>query len=157
MDTLTFISDQQAAIVRSKARHKLINGCAGSHKTDTLIKIAMADLAAHGRPLLFLTLVGSVTVEIKTRLEAALGISIERQGSSNHYTGDYEGVPICISNYDAWVHLMLTDEEELDDIADCYSEKVRLLLRKTGDGSMACLMKTGAVAGFLFLDEAQDL
>ena len=161
MDTLTFISEQQAAIVRSPAPYKLINGCAGSHKTDTLIKLAVADLAAHGRPLLFLTLVGSVTVEIKTRLEATLGIAIEKQGSSNHYAGVFNGIPICISNYDAWVHLMLmlSEAEELTDIADCYSEKVQLLLRKTEDGGciVPCRLKTGHVAGLLLVDEAQDL
>ena len=159
MDTLTFISEQQAAIVRSSAPYKLINGCAGSHKTDTLIKLAVADLVAYGRPLLFLTLVGSVTVEIKTRLEATLGIAIEKQGSSNHYVGAFNGVPICISNYDAWVHLMLVDEEELNDIADCYSEKVQLLLRKTENGGcvVPCRLKTGHVAGLLLVDEAQDL
>lgn len=70
----------------------------GSHKTDTLIKCAIRDLYVNSRPILFLTLVGSVTFEIKTRLEARLGIKIAKSGISNHYVGYHKGIPICISN-----------------------------------------------------------
>ena len=104
---MEFISKQQEEIVISVDKYKLINGCAGSRKTDTLIKCAMADIKLNKRPILFLTLVGSVTDEIKSRLEVHLGIKINKQGNSNHYLGYYNDIPICISNYDAWVHLML--------------------------------------------------
>ena len=98
---MEYISEQQRLIVLSDAKHKLINGCAGSHKTDTLIKCAIHDIIKNKRPILFLTLVGSVTIEIKSRLEKYLKISIAKQNISNHYVGYYQNVPICISNYDA--------------------------------------------------------
>ena len=90
----------------------LITGCAGSHKTDTLIKACIKQINKNVVPVLFLTLVSSVTVEIKERLEKYLDIKIEKQGSSNHYLGMYKESDICISNFDAWIHLMLEDQSE---------------------------------------------
>jgi hypothetical protein len=155
---MEYISEQQQKIVCSPEKYKLINGCAGSNKTDTLIKCAIKDLEKNKRPILFLTLVGSVTDEIKNRLEKCLGIDILKQGSSNHYLGYFSGIPICISNFDAWVHLMLTNEE-MEDIGDCYSEKTDILLKKTQseNSDIACVMKGGYNVGLLIIDEAQDL
>jgi hypothetical protein len=152
-----FISNQQKSIVLSPDKYKLVNGCAGSRKTDTLIKCAVFDLQTNRRPILFLTLVGSVTNEIKNRLETRLCIDIEKQGGSNHYVGYYNDVPICISNFDAWVHLMLQDVENIDDIADCFSEKVELLCEKTETERLKCHMKNNIAVGCLFIDEVQDL
>lgn len=152
---IEYVSDQQREIVESTARYKLINGCAGSRKTDTLVKCAARDLMLHGRPILFLTLVGSVTFEIKERLEKTLGIPIKKIGQSNHYMGMYNGIPICISNYDAWVHHMLKDHPTLDEIAECFSEKIDILLAQST--SLLCRMKRDYPVGLLILDEAQDL
>jgi superfamily I DNA/RNA helicase len=154
---MIFISEQQKNIVNSNDKYKLINGCAGSRKTDTLIKCAITDLIKNKRPILFLTLVGSVTDEIKTRLEEELSIQIDRQGRSNHYVGYYNEIPICISNYDAWVHLMLEDMEGLYDIAECYSEKIDILLEKTEQEPLICYMKNKHKVGLLIIDEVQDL
>jgi hypothetical protein len=153
---MNFISEQQKAIVISNDKYKLINGCAGSHKTDTLIKCALTDLTKNKRPILFLTLVGSVTYEIKERLEKALGIEIHKQGKSNHYLGHYNDIPVCISNYDAWVHLMLEDTDALNDIAECFSEKVEILLDKTQKEPLICYMKNKKKVGLLIIDEGQD-
>ena len=155
---LSYISDEQQRIVESDSKHKLINGCAGSHKTDTLIKCAVYDIHKRKRPILFLTMVGSVTVEIKTRLENYLSIRIHKQGKSNHFVGFYQKVPICISNYDAWVHLMLEKTREASEYGDIYSKKVDILLEKTKkEEFIACKMKTGKTVGLLIIDEAQDL
>jgi len=154
---MDYISDQQKDIVTSNYRYKLINGCAGSRKTDTLIKCAINDLNINKRPILFLTLVGTVTDEIKTRLEKELHINIDKQRSSNHYLGYYKQVPICISNYDAWVHLMLEDMVGLDDIGTSYSEKVNKLLDKTTSETLICYMKNKIKVGLLLIDEVQDL
>ena len=48
-----YISDQQKQIVESDAKFKLINGCAGSHKTDTLIKCAINFMQKNKKPILF--------------------------------------------------------------------------------------------------------
>jgi superfamily I DNA/RNA helicase len=104
---MEFISEQQKDIVLSNEKYKLINGCAGSNKTDTLIKCAIHDLKTHNRPILFLTLVGSVTDEIKSRLEKALKIEIKKIGNTNHFLGYYNKTPIFISNFDAWIDMTL--------------------------------------------------
>ena len=78
---MEFISKIQREIVLSPSNLKLINGCAGSRKTDTLIKCGLEKIARGN--LLFLTLVSSVTDEIRKRLEKMLGIKIERQYGSN--------------------------------------------------------------------------
>lgn len=157
---MEFISEQQKDVVLSDAQHRLINGCAGSRKTDTLIKCAVHYLQTQRAPVLFLTLVGSVTHEIKTRLETALGICIERQGVSNHYVGHTrDGVGVCVSNYDAWVHLMLPAAHTH---GTQYTRKVHILLEhlKTqtrGDVRGVCRTRCGESAGLLLIDEAQDL
>jgi hypothetical protein len=163
MDSMEYISDQQKDIINSSSKYKLINGCTGSNKTDTLIKCAVRDLMVNKRPILFLTLVGSVTDEIKTRLEKRLGIDIYKQGASNHYIGFYNDVQICISNYDAWVHIMLynslnvsNNATDIDDIAGFYNEKVNMLLENT-QREMKCYMKNDIKVGLLIVDEAQDL
>jgi superfamily I DNA/RNA helicase len=157
---MKFISKQQKNIVHSTDKYKLIQGCAGSNKTDTLIKCAVHDLHTNKRPILFLTLVGSVTDEIKSRMETQLGITIEKQKISNHYLGFFEEIPICISNYDAWVHLMLEKlkTQDLNSFAECFSEKVDLLLHllKT-QPNPECWMKNKHKVGLLLVDEAQDL
>ena len=163
---MEFISEQQKSIVLSNAQYKLINGCAGSRKTDTLIKCAIIDLETRKRPILFLTLVGSVTDEIKSRLETQLEIIIKKQGYSNHYTGYYNDIPICISNYDSWVHVMLTiaqnsiqdtiQDINLNDIGNCYAEKVNILL-ELSKSDLICYTKNSDKVGLLIIDEAQDL
>jgi len=153
---MNFISEQQKEIVESDSKYKLISGCAGSNKTDTLIKCAVLDLNKNERPISFLTLVGSVTDELIIRLEKRLGITINKQGISNHYIGYYKNIPICISNYDAWVHNMLSDMD-LTDIGNCYSEKIDILCKKTQTENMICYMKNKIKIGLLIIDEVQDL
>ncbi len=157
MITQTYITEQQKEAIESWAQYKLINGCAGSHKTDTLIKCAVRDLHMNGRPILFLTLVSSVTFEIKERLEKVLKIKIDKIGTSNHYMGKYNKIPVCISNYDAWVHNTLQDIVDISDIGDKFSEKVDLLLTLSQTESIICTMKNGKKVGLLLIDEVQDL
>ena len=85
---MEFISNIQKNIVLSKSNLKLINGCAGSRKTDTLVKCAIHNISnSECGNVLFLTLVSSVTDELKNRLQNTLKINISRQGGSNHYIG----------------------------------------------------------------------
>jgi hypothetical protein len=155
---MDFISENQRRIVNSTSRFKLINGCAGSHKTDTLVKCAVQSLQTCRDSIQFLTLVSSVTFEIKSRLESALGIIILKQGASNHYVGYYKRIPICISNFDSFVHLLLSNTEKSEEISDCYSEKVDLLLEELQKpGKIQVKMKSGHEINQIFLDESQDL
>lgn len=170
---MNYISETQQEIVNSSNRYKLINGCAGSHKTDTLVKCAIVDLELNRRPILYITLIGSVTIEIKERLETVLKINLVKKG--NNYIGSYDKIPICISNFDSWVHLMLGDDANL--IGDQFNKKTEMLLAKSSNMKLDCIMcntfKTSPIlqndgsyhfgtvqnykAGLLILDEAQDL
>lgn len=155
---MEYISEQQQAVVESSAKYRLINGCAGSHKTDTLIKCAIQFIHTHSLPVLFLTLVGSVTDEIRTRVGTRLGVTIEKQGMTNHYSGRYRDTSICISNYDAWVHKMMEDDVDIMEYGDCYSEKVdRLNMRVSRGDNTKCVTKRGDIVGLLLIDEVQDL
>jgi hypothetical protein len=149
---MEFVSPQQEAVVGCESPHVLIQGCAGSHKTDTLIKCAVAHLNRANSPCLFLTMVGSVTLEIKDRLERSLDITIKRRGNSNHYIGKYNGIDVCVSNIDAWIDFMLKKHHETVD-GSCFHEKCRSLLAVLPEKAYM----PNSVAGRLFLDEAQDL
>lgn len=158
---MEYVSLEQEVAVESPAKYKLINGCAGSRKTDTLVKCAIRHL--HGpepSPILFLTLVSSVTDELRQRLESTLQISIEKQGISNHYVGRYgpHHTPIVIANFDAWVHLMCTQLAIPIEDASAHDLKKEELLRRIRElPSCICFTRaTGHYAGLLLLDEFQD-
>ncbi len=108
---MDYISDQQKSIVESAAIHKKIVGCAGSCKTDTLIKCAIRDIATNCRNILYLTKVGSVTDEIRQRLAKSLDVSVNKIGRTNHYIGEVTNdetiVYVGVSTFDAWVDHML--------------------------------------------------
>jgi len=150
---MEYISDEQKFIVESESQFKLINGCAGSHKTDTLIKCAIYDLNLNKRPILFLTMVGSVTMEIKSRIEKYLNIELLQEKNSNHYIGYYNNIPICVSNFDAWIHYTLIKKNII--FSNEYSRKTSKLLSISK--TTPCFIKNNDIAGLVIIDEAQDL
>lgn len=156
---MNFVSEKQKEIVTSISKYKLINGCAGSCKTDTLIKCIEIDLKK-GKRTTCLTQCSSVTDEIKTRVERSLGIKLKKQGFSNHYLGYYNGIPICISNFDSWIHIMLTSlNQDFFEIVDCFNEKAELLLEiiENSNRNINCYMKNNIEVDLIIIDEAQDL
>jgi len=159
---MAYISYQQQQIVESESRFIHINGCAGSHKTDTLIKCAVRSLQTCSDGIQFLTLVSSVTFEIKSRLENALGITINQAGGddgnkSNHFVGFYNETPVIISNYDSWVHLLLNPPESTK-TGTMFKKKVIELLAIVEESShFEVFAKGNLPVKRLFLDEAQDL
>lgn len=157
-----YISDTQRLIVTDHQRIKLVNGCAGSRKTDTLVKLGVHHMNVYGHSLLFLTLVSSITHEIRTRLKDALGIDIPRVGQSNHFVGEYQGKHVAVANFDAFVHRQLEhcglDAELLHKNGDCHDWKTQELLKLTAEGRHTDLvMKTGALADIVLVDEFQDM
>ena len=153
-----FCSEQQREIVGCEHRNVIINGCAGSRKTDTLVKKCLR-LYAADKNILIVTLVGSVTNEIKERLEAALGTAFRRQG--NHYL--VEGATACIeiANYDAMLHKQLSVHKDpfLWRYGDCFEEKAALLHEKyvSCGKHKAFFMANNRKADVLMMDEFQDL
>ena len=105
---IQFINQTQESIVMDESRIILINGCAGSRKTDTLIKKGINYIITNQKNILFLTFVSSVSNEIKNRIEKTLNLLIPKIGSSNHYLCDYNSNYIEIANIDAWIHKQIT-------------------------------------------------
>jgi hypothetical protein len=99
-----FINSTQENIVMDESRIILINGCAGSRKTDTLIKKGINYIINYNKNILFLTFVSSVSNEIKNRIQQTLNIIIPKIGSSNHFLSNYNSNYIEIANIDAWIH-----------------------------------------------------
>ncbi len=158
---LDFISDIQKRIVTDNDRVKLVNGCAGSRKTDTIVKLGVRHMTDMKHNILFLTLVSSITHELKCRLESLLGIAIPRVGTSNHYIGEYNGCQVSIANFDAFVHRQLEHlglSELLLENGDCHDLKTKVLYEATRDGKHnVFIMKNGTHADLVLVDEFQDM
>lgn len=159
MKSIEYISENQQRIIEDEARTKLVNGCAGSRKTDTLVKLGAYHMRKHKHNVLFLTLVSSITHELQQRMQELLGISIPRVGRSNHYLGEYEGAQVSIANFDAFVHKQLEYlKVDLSEYGDCHDWKTRKLCEYTHEGSHTeLIMKNGDKADIVLVDEFQDM
>lgn len=156
---MEYVSKEQQKIVQDGSRIRKISGCAGSRKTDTMIKCGIYYLKTRRRPqsCLFLTLVGSVTDEIKERLSLQLGIPIEKQGLSNHYIGLWKNHTIEIANYDAFIHRQLQEHDEGDSYSSDFDRKAEDLLAIMKKGHPALYLKNGSEASIVLVDEFQDI
>lgn len=150
---MKYRSNQQKNIVLDDSRIKLINGCAGSGKTDTIIKLGLKEIKQN-KNVLFITLVSSVTEEIKKRLFKKLGTKFTRIG--NHYINNN----IEIANFDAMVHkqLQYLNDDVLKKNGGCHNEKVKRLYsyvskKKHNDFIMMNNKKTDMI----LIDEFQDM
>ncbi len=103
-----FINQTQETIVKDESRIILINGCAGSRKTDTIIKKGINHVLTNKKNIMFLTFVSSVSNEIKNRIEQTLNIIIHKIGSSNHFLCNFNSNYIEIANIDAWIHKQIS-------------------------------------------------
>lgn len=154
-----YMNNDQKNICESTERHLLVEGVAGSRKTDTLIRLGLRRHLKEKKSLLFLTQVGSVTDEIRGRIESYLGVTIYRQSGSNHYLVERGGITIEIANFDAWVHRQLEDCEwkHLFQMGSYHSHKIEALLEFCGKGEIkGFCMKNGAYADEIYIDEIQD-
>jgi hypothetical protein len=158
---MEFISLDQEKIVRDRSRIKKVSGCAGSRKTDTMIKCGIHSLEnakKEHQACLFLTLVGSVTDEITERLQNYLKIPIEKQGISNHYMGEWKGHVIEIANYDAFIHRQLQEHEDSELFSTDFDKKaVRLLEHLRSGKHPHFYLKNGRKATLILVDEFQDI
>jgi hypothetical protein len=127
---MEYISSEQEKIVTDRSRIRKVSGCAGSRKTDTMIKCGIYFMTSSKKDVhcLFLTLVGSVTDEITERINNYLNISIEKQGISNHYMGRFQNHTIEIANYDAFIHKQLEQHDDPEIYSTDFDKKAEKLL-----------------------------
>ena len=161
MTTAEFCSEEQRAVVTAEDQYILMRGCAGSRKTDTLVRICVRHHLA-GRNVLIVTLVGSVTMELRERLEGALpGCEFQRAGNHHMYEPPGGGPCIEIANYDAMLHTQLASHNDpiVLRYGACFTRKATVMLDKYVRPGLhrAFLLRNGAAADVLLMDEFQDL
>ena len=169
---IQFINSLQEKIVLDPSRIIQINGCAGSRKTDTVIKKGINFVSTGKFNILFLTFVSSVSNEIKNRLEESLGIQIPKIGSSNHYLSSYSNNWIEIANIDAWIHKQLSwietkysdqlcrfgeSNKEKKELSINFNNKVTTLKNYMEKLELYdVVMKNDEIANVMIIDEFQD-
>lgn len=151
-------------IMDCKKKTIVIQGCAGSRKTDLIVQYAKHHLFEKRdvTNCLFLTMVNSVADEICQRLSTALGITFSRH--NNHllktHLGKDKQCTIEISSFDAFIHCQLDilKDPMLFQKAVFYEWKAeRLLDAITHNQHNRFIMKTGIAADLVIVDECQDL
>ena len=156
---MEYISNIQKNIVESNATYKLINGCAGSRKTDTLLKCAFYIINKQKCNTIFLTLIGSVTYEIKNRIQNIFNIPIHRIGNSNHFIGEHNFNFIEIANFDAFIHKQLDNAKEINQQNGFkHNLKVNLLTDLILKNNIQNFyLKNDETLQMILVDEFQDL
>jgi hypothetical protein len=158
---LDFISKQQENIIKEDYKIKKILGCAGSRKTDTMIKCGIYEQQKNKEAfnIMFLTLVGSVSDEITQRIEKMININIYKYLNSNHYLGKNGIHHIEIANFDAFIHYQLQYlNVNLISIGQDYDKKTQLLYENIKNNKLNHFyLKNGEIASMILIDEFQDI
>jgi len=157
---MEFISSEQEKIVNDRSKIRKVSGCAGSRKTDTMIKCGIQFMMNSKRDCtcLFLTLVGSVTDEITQRLNKSLDISIDKQGISNHYMGKWRNHTIEVANYDAFIHRQLQEHDDPELFSTDFDKKAEKLLEHVKKNKHPhFFLKDGKKTNMILVDEFQDI
>ena len=165
VDGIEIISSIQEQIVFSDKRIITVYGCAGSRKTDTLCKYGLKQFREK-KNILFLTLISSVTHEIKTRAEKMFAVDLIKKG--NHYfnLGKATKPTVEISTMDAFIYKQLDfmqgfnangiydDVTIIDDLNEStYKQRMYKLLNSDHD---KFVMKNDKFADVILIDEFQD-
>lgn len=164
-DVYTDISPEQTTVFASiqTKQHCLIQGCAGSRKTDTLVKAGLRQFL-NGKSVMFVTKIGSVTDEIMMRVAAFLKVKrsvFKKRGGHYIYSpkntlGD-EPV-IEIANVDAAIHWRLEapdNDIDLDGIGDLHDHKASLIANHN-IGGIQMKVTDRRNPSYLLVDEIQD-
>lgn len=151
-----YINPDQRSICSSNAQYIIMEGVAGSRKTDTMVRLGLRRHLKENKNILFLTQVGSVTDEICSRVSNYLQIPIYRQASSNHHLALSRGKTIEVANFDAWIHKQLQDQEwkHLTTMGSYHGFKAKSLMDL--ENFKGFCLKNGEYADEVLIDECQD-
>lgn len=151
-----YINPDQRSICSSNAQYIIMEGVAGSRKTDTMVRLGLRRHLRENKNILFLTQVGSVTDEICSRVSNYLQTPIYRQASSNHHLALSRGKTIEVANFDAWIHKQLQDQEwkHLTTMGSYHAFKAKSLMDL--ENFKGFCLKNGAYADEVLVDECQD-
>lgn len=151
-----YIHHDQRSLCASGSQYIILEGVAGSRKTDSMVRLGLRRHLLEKKNILFLTQVGSVTDEICSRVSSYLQSPVYRQASSNHYLVMSHGKTIEIANFDAWVHRQLQDQEwkHLVSMGSYHTHKAKALLEM--ENFRGFCLKNGEYADDVLIDECQD-
>lgn len=151
-----YMNSDQRSICSSNASYMIVEGVAGSRKTDTMIRLGLRRHLREKKNILFLTQVGSVTDEICSRVGQYLRTPLYRQGMSNHYLTVVNDKTVEVANFDAWIHRQLQDQEWkfLTSMGSYHTMKAKALLEL--DNFRGFCLKNGQYADEILVDECQD-
>jgi hypothetical protein len=151
-----YINPDQRSICSSNANYIIMEGVAGSRKTDTMVRLGLRRHLRENKNILFLTQVGSVTDEICSRVGDYLNKVVYRQASSNHHLAISRGKTIEVANFDAWIHKQLHDQDwkHLTTMGSYHGFKARCLMEL--ENFKGFCLKNGEYADEILIDECQD-
>lgn len=156
-----YMNRDQEQICTSPSPNIFIAGVAGSRKTDTMIRLGLRRNLLEKKNLLFLTQIGSVTDEIRTRIGNYIGKTIYKFGTSNHFICEHNGTSIEIANFDAWVHRQLEDCQwnllkTMGGFHHFKSKSLLEMIEKDPECIRGFSLKNGTYADEILIDECQD-
>jgi superfamily I DNA/RNA helicase len=152
---MLYVSEEQRKIVTDKARIKIVNGCAGGRKTDTLIKCGIHYLN-QGKNVIFLTKISSVTDEITKRMERDYNLNFKQTAS--HFISQYKdsGKYCSVANYDSFIDKQLR-KCAVPFEGEAFNQKVRILTQNVERiKEHGLCMKNDEPIDVLLIDEVQD-
>ena len=146
--------DIQQQIIDCEARVVVVNGCAGSRKTDTAVRLALKRIERK-KCVMLLTKVTSVTHETTSRLSQYGGIEFRKSG--NHYFDN----TVEVANMDAMIHDQLRRLNiDVSGIrGESHKWKCRELLRLLQEENLPdkrIYIKANVPVDVLIVDEFQD-
>ena len=154
------LTNEQKEIILDESPYINVNGGAGCAKTETMTqKIVNKVTNNTGLNILLLTLVSSVTNEIKKRLSRSLKFDepLKKYNNSNHFIGKINGNYISIANYDSFVDCQLRFNKLLDPTKnDKFNWKKNKFFEKSINLN-SLYIKNGQRVTLLIIDEVQDL
>ncbi|NBU33966.1 DUF2075 domain-containing protein [bacterium] len=151
MQSTEFISSIQKTIVLDKSRIKLVNGCAGGRKTDTLIKCGMHYIK-NGKNVIFLTKISSVTDEITKRLEAQYALTFTK--SASHHNATWGSAVCSVANFDGFIDKQLR-HNKIPFEGEAFNCKVDKLTSHIEDISNIVTKDNNRI-DVILIDEVQD-
>jgi hypothetical protein len=158
---LNFVSEEQEKIVIDNSRIKIVNGCAGGRKTDSLIKCGIYYIMK-GLNVLFLTKISSVTDEITKRMTK--DYSVVFQKSASHFVGkiaieDTEDMTkfgwCSVANYDSFIDKQLR-KYKIPFEGEAFNQKVHQLHANLNIMNDGLVMKNDQKVDVILIDEVQD-
>lgn len=147
-----FISEEQKNIVLDKSRIKLVNGCAGGRKTDSLIKCGIHYLQQQ-KNVIFLTKISSVTDEITKRMKKDYNLEFVK--SAGHFTAPVGENWCSVANFDSFIDRQLR-EYSIPFEGEAFNQKVKQLSNNLEKMTNGIVMKNGQRVDVILIDEVQD-